>query len=174
MKNFKFTSKNVLLALFFYGVMLFASNSLVIIFEEILYITHVLIEGHVPECTYVVFLISLIVKTILEQRKDYRADPKNFKALTIHYFFLNIIAYLVFSFVLFLLLRNGPFFIYTRYYTEYIIYDLVFLPLVKSPLLAFALDFLIATTVIAVANYLTYTWITRKNQIISFLRKQEQ
>ena len=95
MKNFKFTSKNVLLALFFYGVMLFASNSLVIIFEEILYITHVLIEGHVPECTYVVFLISLIVKTILEQRKDYRADPKNLKRLP-STIFLNIIAYLVF------------------------------------------------------------------------------
>lgn len=164
----------MLLALFFYGVMLFASNSLVIIFEEILYITHVLIEGHVPECTYVVFLISLIVKTILEQRKDYRADPKNFKALTIHYFYLNIIAYLVFSFVLFLLLRNGQ--ILNLYKVLHRVYNLR--PGVLAPcqvsLLAFALDFLIATTVIAMANYLTYTWITRKNQIISFLRKQEQ
>lgn len=170
----KWLVKNVLLGFLIYGVLLNVSIIVIGLLSDMFYFTYLLIHGQETEWSYIFFLILLVVRIILEQRKDYKAERKYFKEITTHYAVLSIITYAPFALLLFGVLKNGPLSHITRHKEKVIIYDLVFRPLTNSPVLAIILDFLIVTIVTVVAHFLSYLIITKRfNHIFSF-KNQEQ
>lgn len=135
---------------FYLGVSIFMSIFLTEIFE--------LAPERSVGISYTLFLVSYVIRVYFEQKRDIRQDYEHFKDITIHFTILNIITYIPVTLILFFILRGGPIIAYTRLRELIIIYDLIYVSVINSAVIAAILDFLTVGIMLIAANYLAFVW----------------
>lgn len=66
--------------------------------------------------------------------------------------------------ILYFVLRDGPFIYFTRFNEKVIAYNLIYLGVTKSSILASKPDFVTIVVLIIVTNYFAYNWYSNKHK----------